>query len=161
MLFPYCPLQSSFSATMSDGIIATELEGGAPYTRRDVYGAPHVVQATWVLHENDYSIFMAYWRQWIRSGGAFFEIDMILESQNVDRYQASFIPGTMAPAGKNGSVFTINAPLWVLPLDLYIDEDTDPFLAFFPLIELYGDITTVLRMLNLLEKLVNVDLPHE
>lgn len=161
MLFPYCPLQSSFSATLTDGIIATELEGGAPYTRRDVYGAPHVVQATWVLHENDYSIFMGLYRNWIRSGGAFFEIDMILESQDVDRYQASFIPGTMAPAGKNGSVFTINAPLWVLPLDKYIDEETDYFGSLAGLVMAYGDIATVIRILNALEKLVNVDLPYE
>lgn len=161
MLIPYCPLQSAYSATFSDGIIATQLEGGAPYTRRDVYGAPHLVQATWVLHENDYSILMGFYRDWIRSGGAFFEVDLILESQNVDRYQASFVPGTMALAGKNGTVITSTAQLWVLPLDKYIDEETDYFGSLAGLVGVYGDIATVIRILNALEKLVNVDLPYE
>lgn len=161
MLFPFCPLQASYAPSMTDGVIATELDGGAPRTRLDILGGPHNVQATWVLRRDKFNIWLAYWRQWERSGGVYYEMDLLIDSGDLERYQATFVPGSTSWT-ENGDVFTISAGLWVLPLAKYLDQDTDPYLPYLELIELYnGDVDEMLRVFNLLAKLVNVDLPSE
>lgn len=162
MLFPFCPLQATYSVALNDGVIATELDGGAPRTRLDIMGRPRVVQATWVLRKEDFDLWLAYWRQWERSGGMYYEMDMIIDSGDPERYQATFVPGSTSWGSKNGSVFTITASLWVLPLPKYLDEETDPYFPYLELIDAYnGDVQQLLYALNLLAQLVNVNLPSE
>lgn len=161
MLLPYCPLQASYTATPTDGMIATELDGGAARTRLDILGGPSNVQATWVLRSFDFSIFMGFWRNWRNSGGVYFEIDLPLDSAEVDRYEASFVPGNTLTWAKSGDVYTITAPLWVLPLDKYLDGEDDYFGTLAMLVGAYGSIAAALAILNALDKLVNVDLPYE
>jgi hypothetical protein len=162
MLFPFCPLQASYAVTMTDGVIATELDGGDPRTRLDILGGPRVVNATWVLRKDRFDIWQAYWRQWERSGGMYYEMDLLIDSGDLERYEATFIPGSTNWGSKNGEVFTVTASLWVRQLAKYLDADTDPYLPYLDIIELYnGDIDEMFRVFNLLAKLVNVDLPSE
>lgn len=160
MLLPYCPLQASYSVSPIDGMLSTDLDGGAPRTRLDILGGPSTVQCTWVLRAFDFSIFMGFWRNWRASGGVYFDVDLLIDSADVERYQASFIPGNTLNWSKNGDVYTVVAPLWVLPLDKFLDDD-DYYGTLAMLIGAYGSVAAALAVLNALDKLVNVDLPYE
>ncbi|SIT28037.1 hypothetical protein SAMN05428937_3780 [Achromobacter sp. MFA1 R4] len=51
--------------------------------------------------------------------------------------------------------------MWVYPLAKYEDPETDPYEYILDLIPYYGSVENVRRMMNLLEKLVNVDWPND
>lgn len=159
-LFPYCPIQDGYGVAFSDGILTTDLAGGPAFRRLDVVGGPSRVQVSFVLKSPDaYSLFQGHIRNWIRSGGDFFEIDIIVDSGEMERYEASFVPGSIQLVSKQGPVFTVSATLEVLPRYETLDEATDEAGAAAMVHAFYGPDTS--GFLNLLDQLVNEDLPSK
>ena len=113
--FPFCPLQAGYAFDLADGILSSGLDGGPSFRRLDTTGNPFVVDVSWALVRTEYDMFMGYVRNWIRSGGDPFLIDLILEGSEMVEHQASFIPKSIKLASKNGGVFTVTAQLEVLP----------------------------------------------
>ena len=72
-----------------------------------------------------------------------------------------FQAGSFRLIGKSGQVFTVGASLWVLPLAKYEDPATDPYEYILDLLPHYGSVEKIRKMMNLLEKLVNKDWPHD
>lgn len=113
--FPLCPAQAGYSAQFDEGIISTQLDGGMPFMRLDVPGAPVMVNASWVLSEAEYCVFMGLYRDWARTGGDPFYIDLILETSQPEEYVASFVPGSIRLVSKNGPGLTVSAQLRAMP----------------------------------------------
>jgi len=63
--------------------------------------------------------------------------------------------------GKNGPSFLVSAELEVLALPEFTDADLDYWRSVVSLLIIYGGYAQAMEVLNLLDKLVNEDLPHE
>lgn len=157
---PYCPVQTAYTASFGEGLIRIALEGGAGRYRRVSQGDTHTVACRWILRGDKYSVFMGFYRNFIRSGGEPFTIPLTLDSANLDLYTAQFIPGTVQVEGKSGEVFTVSGQLEVQQLPLYWNGSEDEWGAIAMLVGEYGSIRAAAEILNLLDKLVNVDLPY-
>ncbi|WP_447988338.1 hypothetical protein [Achromobacter spanius] len=156
-LLPFCPLKAGYSADIGDGTMRTPLDGGPGRYRATYSDSPHMVSATWRLRDDSYSIFMAFFRNYRRSGGKSFEIDLRLDSHEVERYVANVIPASMRLVSKEGRFYTVSASLEVQPK--FQDADLDYWATLLGWMSIYGGLPGVRRMLNLLEKLVNEDWP--
>lgn len=121
--FPLCPAQAGYSAQFDEGIISAKLDGGPPFMRLDIPGNPVNVSATWVLSGDHYCVFQGLYRDWARTGGDPFYIDLILESASPSTYEATFVPGSVRLASKSGDVYTVNAQLLAMPKFLDPCED--------------------------------------
>jgi hypothetical protein len=162
MVFPFKPLQAGYTVDFTDGLISIDLDGGLPRTRLDVQGSPRPVSATWVLVGDEYDLFMGYIRNWIRSGGASLQMSLMLDSSKMEDYETIIVARSIKLAAKNGKTFTVTASLLVLPLDRYLDEETDEYGIVAQWVnDTYGDPFVAGEVLNLLDRLVNVSLPHE
>lgn len=157
-LLPFCPLMAGYSADIGDGTIRTPLDGGPGRYRAGYSDSPHMVSVSWRLRDDEYSIFMAFVRNYQRSGGKPFEIDLRIDSHEVSRYVANFLPGSMRLAGKDGRFYTVSASLEVQPK--FQDPDLDYWATLLGWMAIYGGLPGVRRMLNQLEKLVNEDWPN-
>lgn len=93
---PFYPLDAGYSSSVNDGVRRIALDGGGGRYRVDILGGADIVNATWRLYGDEYSMFMAFVRRWIRSGGQRFEIDLVLDSHEIETYQASFIPESIS-----------------------------------------------------------------
>lgn len=160
-LLPICPTQAGYGADFRDGIIQISLDGGAPRSRVDIPGGAYLINAQWVVQEDDYSLLQGFYRRQKRSGFAGFLADLVLDTSGIERYEATFQAGSFRLTSKNGPVFTVTASMWVYPLAKYEDPETDPYEYILDLIPYYGSVENVRRMMNLLEKLVNVDWPDD
>lgn len=154
--FPFCPLQAGYAFDLVDGILSSGLDGGPSFRRLDTTGNPFVVNVSWALARNEYDMFMGYVRNWIRSGGDPFLIGLILEGSEMTEYQASFIPGTIKLASKNGGVFTVSAQLEALPN--FVSPCDDGWAASALLNAHFGD--DVCRISASLSEVVNEDLVY-
>ncbi|KAG1243508.1 hypothetical protein G6F65_022357 [Rhizopus arrhizus] len=136
----------------------TPLDGGPGRYRATYSDSPHMVSASWRLRDDEYSIFMAFFRNYRRSGGAPLEVKLRLDSQEVERYVANVIPGSMRLVSKAGRFYTVSASLEVQPK--FQDPDNDYWAMLLAWMAFYGGLPGVRRMLNQLEKLVNEDWPN-
>lgn len=157
---PFIPLEAGYSAQFNDGVSRIPLPGGRGRYRVTEVGNSSSMSMSWSLSNKDYSMFMGFYREW--SGTAeLFEVDLVLDSHEVKRYTASFVPKTMKLVGKNGPSFLVSAELEVLALPEFTDADLDYWRSVVLLLIIYGGYDQALEVLNLLDKLVNEDLPHE
>lgn len=159
MLLPFCPLAAGYTASFDDGVSRIALAGGQGRYRVEMAGNSTSVNATWALRAENYSLFMGFYRDWSRTA-AMFEVDLKLDSHQIKRYTASFIPGSVQLVSKNAKIYRVSAQLEVLPLPEFSDADLDYWWSVLQLFIIYGSYETVLQVLNLLAKLVNEDLPH-
>ncbi len=159
MLLPFLPLHAGFTAAFDDGVGRIALAGGRGRYRVEMQGNSNQVNATWALREENYSLFMGFYRDWTRTA-SMFEVDLKLDSHQIKRYTASFIPGSVQLVSKSGRIYRVSAQLEVLPLPEFSDADLDYWWSVLQLFIIYGNYETALQVLNLLAKLVNEDLPH-
>ncbi|NYT76559.1 hypothetical protein H0A71_06110 [Alcaligenaceae bacterium] len=156
---PFCPRRAGYSASFNDGVRRIELDGGPGRYSQMYVGGSDLVDASWKLKEDDYSLFMALVRNWSRSGGMPFEIGLKLDSHALDWYRAQFIPKSVRLTGMVGPWFYVSAQLEVTPLQKYLDPEQDVWAIIAELMPYYGSVAAVREMFNLLEQLVNYDWP--
>lgn len=154
--FPFVPQQAGYTADFADGIVSSGMDGGPSFRRLDTTGNPFSVSASWVLAYDDYDMFQGYVRNWMRSGGDPFIIDLVLEGLGVAEYQATFVPGTIRLSSKNGNVITVNAQLEALPN--FVSPCNDEWAARALMEAVFGD--DACEAIDILDKVVNEDLVY-
>lgn len=154
--FPFCPLQAGYAFDLVDGLLSSGLDGGPSFSRLDTTGNPFPVNASWALTARNYSMFMGCVRNWIRSGGELFLIDLIIEEAEKTEYQARFIKDSIKLVSKDGGVFTVAARLEVLPK--FVSSCDDGWAASALLNAYFGD--DVCRISASLSEVVNEDLVY-
>lgn len=154
--FPFCPQQSGYAAEFADGLVSTGVSGGPSYSRLDTTGNPSIVTASWVLRGRDYDLFMGHIRNWIRSGGDPFSIELALETTDPVEYRATFIPGSIRLIEKDGFKFVVSAQLEVLPN--FVSPCSDEWASRAALNAFYGD--DACEVMDILSKVVNEDLVY-
>ena len=144
-----CPLLDSYSPTLGNDVITTQYENGMPRQRLAGVGRPHQTPVSFRHKAVHQDYILAFWRLYRAKA---FALRLVLDSSGLNWYECRFI-GEPSLNVLGGGVFEFSINLVCRPKPLDIEQDK-------VFIELYeqtgGDIST---FFNLLEKLVNEDLP--
>lgn len=159
MLLPFKPVSDGYGAQFNDGVGRIQLPGGRGRYRVESAGNSTQVRLNWFLLNEEYSMFMGFYRSW-SSTAELFEIDLILDTHEPRRYTASFIPQTLRLVEKKGAGFLVSADLEITALPEFTDADLDYWRRIVFLVIIYGGYAQAMEVLNLLDELVNEDLPH-
>lgn len=144
-----CPLQSSYSASFGDGILTQDLGKGMPRTRADFIGAVNTASVSFLLPPEDYQYLLAFYRSYQRNPQPFL-VGLQLDLPTVEDYICKF--ATMPRLGNiEGNYSTVSCDFVVKP-KVANNEFDDAIIAI-------RNGGTNARTLNLLEELVNEDLP--
>lgn len=144
-----CPLQSSYSTTFGDGVLTQDLGKGMPRTRADFIGAVHSVNVSFLLSPADYQYLMAFYRTYQRDPQPFL-VGLYLDEPTIKDYVCKFV--SMPTLGnKEGKYVNSSCQLVVKPSAANAALD-DVIVAM-------RNGGTTFDALNLLEELVNEDLP--
>lgn len=143
------PLRDSYSPTLGNDVITTQYENGMPRQRLAGVGRPHQTPVSFRHKAQHQDYILAFWRVYRARA---FAMRLILDGTDLAWYECRFIgEPSIVSLGANVFEFSINLVCRPKPLDIEQDK---------VFIELYeqtgGDIST---FFNLLEKLVNEDLP--
>lgn len=157
LVLPICPLQAGYSVEPDDGVQAVKLDGGSSRYEIVSQGNAGIVNVSWNLTAGQYDLLKGFHRVWLRTLEPFLA-GLIIESSVMELHESRFVPNSFRLTGKNGGAYSVSARLEVIPLDIYLDPETDPGEALVMLNKIYGPQAGL--ALNLLEKLVNQDLPH-
>lgn len=147
----YCSTQKGYSAQVGDGVIAQELDGGAPRYRRAVRGTYHAASVEWVVQEAGFQYLMAFYRVWARNPSQPFLARLCIDNAPVENYQCHF-DGAPTLDSKQANVFTVSASLRVKPLSISSAMDD-------LIVGTANGGDDLASLVNPLEELVNEDLP--
>lgn len=143
------PLRDSYSPTLGNDVLTTQFTHGMPRQRLGGVGSPHQVEVRFRHKSVHQDYILAFWRLYRAKP---FAMRLILDDTGMSWYECRFI-GSPSFGALGGNVFEFSINLVCRPKPLDIEQDKT-------FIELYeqtgGDIST---FFNLLEKLVNEDLP--
>lgn len=155
---PILPAQSGYSSGSRAASTMYRVAGGRPRGRLDMDEPAHPVTCTWRLRAGLYGQLMAFYRAQTEgpSGPQPFEADLVLDTAELLRYQAQFVPGSMALGSIDGGTYTVTAELEAEPMpgqlpDAAYDE------ALVAVVEAFG-MGDAKASLADLTKLVNEDL---
>lgn len=150
------PNQSGYSVSVGQETISTKLDGGASRFRVDILNASSDVTCSWTVGPDNYEYLRRFYLVNIKNGNEPFLIDLILDSPMPTQYTARFIPGSWGLTGQQGHTYTVGCQLEIEAIEHDYDYDE----AIIMLISEYGSEEAALEILNLLDKLVNHDLPE-
>lgn len=148
----YCSTQQGYTATIGDGVIKQDLDGGEARYRRTLKGVNHSVTSRWVVKKAGFQYLMAFYRVWARKPSQPFIARFCIDDAEVDDHQC-FFDGPPVLSEKSKDVFTVTATLKVKPKK--IDAAQDDII-----VEVGNSGNDLATLLNPLEKLVNEDLPN-
>lgn len=144
-----CPLLDGYNPTLGNDVITTQYTSGMPRQRLGGVGSPHEVSVTFRHKAVHQDYILAFWRLYRAKP---FAMRLILDDTGMSWYECRFI-GSPSFGALGGGVFEFSIGLVCRPKPLNLDVDAS-FVYLYN--ETGGDIST---FFNLLEKLVNEDLP--
>lgn len=150
--FALCPLQRGFTPDVSNGLLEQALAGGFARQRMQFINNVHTVNPSVLLDTKlKQQYFWAFWRNHTRDAPRPFMWRLMIDDTEMTDYQCQFVAGSLQVQERSGIVYAVSFGLRCTPnlsnsgfdeTIINIWESGDP-VAF----------------LNLLEKLVNEDLP--
>lgn len=149
------PDQAGYATTNGSGTKRTELDGGLGRYRRDMLNQSSLVNCSWTVNKGDYNYLMAFYRINELDGGEGFLVDLILDEYQPIEYIAHIIPGSWALTSQSGTGYTVGVQLEIEAIehDYVYDQ------ALIDIIGIYGSDDKAQVIMNLLHKLIHVDLP--
>lgn len=132
-----------------------QVEGRASRFRRNLMGANPIASVQWITDRDGYEYLQAFYRVGSTYGSGRFVIDLIVESGQVEEYDAQFVAGSFQLAAINGDAFSVTAQLEVTSMATTPEGDA----AILMLYGHYGDDSP--NILSHLAELVNVTLPED
>jgi len=114
--------QNGYSVTMPTALVQASLDGGAPRTRLDILGQWITVGVQWTTGPLGYK-YLKQVQRYVElgdsagngGGGAHFTIDLIIDHDYIEEYEATFVPGTFNLNNQSGDLYVVTASLWVMP----------------------------------------------
>lgn len=153
--FALLPSKPGYSVGDSaDAVLRAKVGAGPSRQRLDFPRAPHQVTVSFSLDSAQYDYWRAFWSTGIEYGSLPFLIDLIIDAEDLAEYEAKFVPGSVSLSDVSGLRYQVDAILEVKPN--VRDREYDETLVM--LYDIYGEDVPII--LNMLEKLVNVDLPN-
>lgn len=150
--FALCPLQSGYQPQFGNGVLEQQLAGGFARQRTMFYRTSHVVQASVVLgNKAQQQYFWAFWRIMQRNPQSFLW-RLKVDDVEMQTYVCQLVPDSLQVQERDGIVYKVSFTVRCKPKPATVDFDEAILAAWAS-----GDPTVYI---NLLEKLVNVDLPQ-
>lgn len=144
------PLRDSYELTFGDDVLSTEYSDGMPRQRLDSTGRPHDTPIGFINTKAQQDYLIKFWRI---NRAKPFSLKLIGDSTELEWYECRFISRPiqkeLAP-----NVFEWSSNIVVKPKPLNLELDK----TIVAIYEQTGGYTDT--FFNLLEKLVNVDLPN-
>ena len=155
--FTYNLPSDGYSVSWEDVIDVQPVQGGSFRQRLDSLTTTAYVTLIWVLSLDEYENLIETYEVELKNGSLPFLIDLIVDAAELTEVQALFMPEMLKLDGLVGDQYQVSAQLEVNP----IAYDAEYYEAILMLFEEYGnDPYLISYILDLLEKLVNVDLPE-
>lgn len=146
------PDQNGYGFTNGSEVLRTKLDGGLGRYRVDILNASRQLSCQWTVGPNDYQYLQSFYSV---VKGAGFLVDLYMDAGVLTEHTAHFMPDSFGLVSQSGLTFVVGAQLEVEPID---NSEYDQ--SLIDLIDIYGSSDAAIEVLNLLEKLVNVDLPE-
>lgn len=153
---PYVPDQTSYSIDATNDTIYVMLDGGAPWIKRTILNSWRIVNVAWTLNEHQYNVLERFFRSvGTFLAGTVFNAELIINDSEIKGYNALFVPQTFKLSKVNALTFTVNAKLFVEPLQY--DEEYE--IGLIVIEDGYGTQEAGEEAINLLHILVNIKIP--
>ena len=150
--FALCPLQDGYTPQPANNLLEQQLVGGFARQRVQFVNNVHTVNATVSLHDKArQQYFWAFWRSHTFNPRKFLW-RLMIDDTEMTTYQCQFVAGSVQVQERNGIVYRVSFAVRCKPKP--VDHEFDQ-----GIIDVWesGDGAA---LVNLLEKLVNVDLPN-
>lgn len=151
--FALCPLQAGYSFSPGNNMLEQQLLGGFARQRRMFVNNVHVVNVSVLLKSKTHAqYFWAFWRVHTLNPQKFLW-RLITDSSEMQDHTCQFIAESISVGERQGVIYSVSFQVRCKPLnngDLAFDQS---------IVDLW-DTGSPLEMLNLLEQLVNTDLPN-
>lgn len=150
--FALCPLQDGYTPQPANNMLDQALMGGFARQRVQFVNNVHIVNATVSLHDKAHQqYFWAFWRSYTLNP-RYFLWRLMVDDAEATTYQCQFVANSIQIQERNGLVYRASFSVRCKPKP--IDHEFDQ-----QIIDIW-ESGSPLEMLNLLEKLVNVDFPN-
>lgn len=118
-----CPLQAGYSVQLACNIASTPVPGGFSRYVRTFDADSHVVNVSYQLTNADYMYLLAFYRVWQTTPNARFLMKLLINDAYLHDYECVFVPNSLAPAGVNGSVISVNFSIEAYGNDAFVPVD--------------------------------------
>jgi hypothetical protein len=126
------PESSSYSLSFAEDALRVELDGGRGRYRLDILNASKKIRGTFILDEDDYDYFMAFYRRQARYGAEPFTMDLIVDSSEQAECTVHIIPGSLSLDAQSGLAYTVSCELEVeSPYNPDQDTEDDAVIAAY------------------------------
>lgn len=145
-----CPLRDSYNLTFGDDVVTTEYSDGMPRQRMDSTGRPHRTPIAFRNRAAAHDYLLAFWRVYRAKP---FAMQLYSSGTTLEWHECRFV-GSPSQKEIGYQLFDWSCDVAVKPRPLDIEMDKS-------IVHIYnttGGYTDT--FFNLLEKLVNVDLPN-
>lgn len=150
--FALCPLQRGYQPQFGNNVLQQALSGGPPRQRVMFYSNPHTVRTSIMLGTQSHQqYFWAFWRLMQRKPQDFLW-RLIVDDVEAQTYVCRLDFDSLQVQERDGIVYAVSLTVYCQPKPADLEFDEAILTAWSS-----GDPTVYI---NLLEKLVNVDLPQ-
>ncbi len=111
-VLPLTPSSASYTTKQANEIVATDLPGGPPATRRDFIGATHAITVQWACDPLKYSVLEAFFRTTTAMGSLPFQCELIIDDAPTALYECKFVPGSYGLQSQSGHNYVVGANLY-------------------------------------------------
>ena len=149
--FALCPLQSGYRPEVANNLLEQELMGGFSRQRVQFVNNVHTVATSVLLEDKGkQQYFWAFWRSHQTNPRPFLW-RLMVDDTEMTTYVCQFVAGSLQIGERDGKVYSVSFNLRLKPNNTGKEFDQE-------IIDIWnnGDPS---KLLNLLEKLVNEDLP--
>lgn len=146
-----CSTQSGYSVAYRSGVIAQELDGGAPRFKRRLKNAYHTINVRWVVGEIGFQYLDAFYNVWCENPSQPFYANLKVNGPEYKPYECFFVPDSFQLNEVEGLFFTLTAQLRTRPI---VDSNLNKIIVEI------GNKSDLAKLVNPLEKLVNKDAPE-
>lgn len=109
------PEQDGYRLRRGRETVSIRLDGGASRVRRDVVGAAHTAECTWVCSSEEYVAITGFFRERLQSRSRLFRIPLLIDAGVTVNYLARVLDDPEELATTRGLMHTVRATLEVLP----------------------------------------------
>ena len=149
--FALCPLQRGYTPEVANNLLEQALAGGFARQRIQFVNNVHTVNASVLLDDKSkQQYFWAFWRSHQKNPRPWLW-RLIVDDTEMTTYVCQFIAGSLRVNERDGKVYSVSFGLRLKPNNTGNDFDET-------IVALWND-GDPRKLLNLLEKLVNEDLP--
>lgn len=132
-ILTYSPLQSSYSFRDSESdVVATQMDGGAPFFRQNVEGNTFFASVGWVLSGADISAFFTFFQTTLSNGSLPFQLELLVDGFDFENggmvltnHKCYFSPNSLKVSWLSENTLGVSAELEVQPNEYDIEQGLD------------------------------------